>query len=116
MTPLLSPADDQITDEGAAALADGIRANKKNGGKLALVQFQGNRMTDAGMTAMAEAMHAAGLETTRWTPAKVKEKIAALVKQDNAETTDLSGTTAKIEAELGQREFTEKAIEYRNEM
>ena len=68
------------------------------------------------MTAMAEAFHATGMQTNQYTPAKVKETLAALVKQDNAETIDLSGTTAKIEAELGKREFTEKAIEYRNEM
>ena len=73
-------------------------------------------MTDAGMTAMAEAFHATGLKTTQFTPTKVKETLAALVKQDNAETIDLSGTTAKIEAELGKRQFTEKAIAYRNEM
>ena len=104
---------------GASTIADGVRANKRNGGRLTQFQFNANpEMTDAGMTAIAEAMHEAGLATDMYTPTKVVDAIAALTKQDNAETIDLSGTNAKIEAELGnlKREFTERAIAYRNDV
>ena len=113
---MTSPTENRIGDAGVRALADGIRANKKNGGKLRTFWFNDNPMSDAGLTAIAEAMHETGLKTNYFTPTKVKDMIAALAKQDNAETIDLSGTNAKIEAELGKREFTEQAIAYRNDM
>ena len=68
------------------------------------------------LQAMAEAFHETKLATTSYTPTKVKDAIAGLVAQDNAETIDLSETNAKIETELGKREFTEQAIKYRNDM
>ena len=49
-------------------------------------------------------------------PAAVKDAIKALVEQDNTETIDLSETNAKIKSELGKRQFTEEAIEFRNTM
>ena len=101
---------------GARALAAGIRANKKNGGKLERIDFDENPMTKAGMTAMAEAFHAAGLETNTWTPAAVKDELAALRARDNAETVDLSGATSEITTELGKKEFKEQVLSQKQRM
>ena len=106
-----------ITDKGARALADCIRANKSNGGKLKEITFlRVPKITDAGMQAMAEAMHATGHKAGLNTPDKVKTAMAALTKQDNAESIDLSEANAKIKSELRKREFTEQAIAFRNDM
>ena len=113
----LSPADNKITDAGARALAAGIRANKKNGGKLTTIEFEGNRkMTDDGMKAMAEAMHAAEVEANHFTPAAVKDELAALRARDNAETVDLSGATTEITTELGKKEFKERVFSHKQRM
>ena len=73
---------------------------------MTTLDFEGNPMTDAGMKAMADAMHAAGLETNEWTPAAVKDELAELRAGDNDQTAALFKVLAEIGEELGKTETT----------
>ena len=115
MTPP-SPAGNKITDVGARALAAGIRANKKNGGKLTTLDFEDNPMTEAGMTAMAEAFHEAEMETNRYTPTAVKDALAELRARDNDQTAALFKVLAEIGEELGKTEFKSRVTELKKQM
>ena len=113
----LSPADNQITDAGARALAAGIRANKKNGGKLTKCPVDYNyEMKEAGSTIMAEAMHAAALETAGWESAVVKGALAALRARDNDQTAALLEVLKEIKRELGKTEFKNSVTEFKMQM
>ena len=111
-----SPAANKITDVGAHALAAGIRANKKNGGKLTRVGFENNPMTKAGMTAMAEAFHEAEMETNYCTPDAVKDALAALRAQDNDQTAKMFEVLEEIKNELGKTEFKNRVAEFKKKM
>ena len=109
-------ADNQITDAGARSLADGIRANKTNGGKLKSVDFECNRMTAAGETAMAEAMHFAGLETNEYTPAAVVDQLAALRAKDGQESIDVAQTMKQVIEDTGKDKYKKEASALRDRL
>ena len=68
------------------------------------------------MKAMAGAFHEAELETNQFTPAAVKDELAALRARDNAETIDMSTTTAEIAGELGKTAFKDKVAKSKMQM
>ena len=73
-------------------------------------------MTDAGMTAMAEAMHAAEVEADQFTPAAVKDELAALRARDDGEMDKLFEVTAEIETELEKTGFKSRVAEFKMQM
>ena len=65
---------------------------------------------------MAEAMHAAKLEANMFTPAAVKDELAALRARDNDETAALFAVLEEIKNELGKTEFKNRVAAFKKKM
>ena len=68
------------------------------------------------MKAMAAAMHEAELETNTFTPAAVKDELAALRARDDGEMDKLFEVTAEIETELEKTGFKSRVAEFKMQM